>query len=459
MVSRDRPLGTSLLGLKSAPAERKPDKRRLRFLGPCEKLQKLPGFFRPRIPRNQDRQVVSVLLQANNVARITSEFHAAIRNLSGNLIAYVEAICVVGFLVMAILQSAKDLTPARAWFNRSWLRAWLFEKAEVVNIDEKPESSPGIQNMMPEAPKPDRSTALKQFVDAAEESILRTATAGDSRAFYQMQLEQLCGQLNAVAQAALGTPKLYWEFVTLFGSLAGSADLKSVRTGEDGDSSYPDALGRVAQSMQRSIDAIQIAAGASWKRYLRWTALILSYAILSAAAWLNSLSTSSMWWFLVMLTGVWFAGVNIAGSIRPKDLHARDREIPWKEPPTRWILFSFGRFSSLSRIKEGCAAIPCLLEAPVNSNLGYLGSSTWELLAQVWQSSSIFEKNSRPTGKKTIQPGGYSLLASAGFFLWSPRLSLAPLKESSRKSGAAFLSCSPGVGFPASLLRSPVIWS
>ncbi len=274
-----------------------------------------------------------MLLQANNVARITSEFHAAIRNLSGNLIAYVEAICVVGFLVMAILQSAKDLTPARAWFNRSWLRAWLFEKAEVVNIDEKPESSPGIQNMMPEAPKPDRSTALKQFVDAAEESILRTATAGDSRAFYQMQLEQLCGQLNAVAQAALGTPKLYWEFVTLFGSLAGSADLKSVRTGEDGDSSYPDALGRVAQSMQRSIDAIQIAAGASWKRYLRWTALILSYAILSAAAWLNSLSTSSMWWFLVMLTGVWFAGVNIAGSIRPKDLHARDREIPWKEPP------------------------------------------------------------------------------------------------------------------------------
>jgi len=273
-----------------------------------------------------------VLLQANNVARITSEFHAAIRNLSGNLIAYVEAICVVGFLVMAILQSAKDLTPARAWFNRSWLRAWLFEKSGVVNIDEKPESSPGIQNMMSEVPKPDRSTALKQFVDAAEESILRTATAGDARAFYQMQLEQLCGQLNAVAQAALGTPKLYWEFVTLFGSLAGSADLKSVRAGEDRDSSYPDALGRVAQSMQRSIDAIQIAAGASWKRYLRWTALILSYAILSAAAWLNSLSTSSMWWFLVMLTSGWFAGVNIAGSIRPKDLHARDREIPWKEP-------------------------------------------------------------------------------------------------------------------------------
>jgi len=276
--------------------------------------------------------VVSVLLQANNVARITSEFHAAIRNLSGNLIAYVEAICVVGFLVMAILQSAKDLTPARAWFNRSWLRAWLFEKSGVVNIDEKPESSPGIQNMMSEVPKPDRSTALKQFVDAAEESILRTATAGDARAFYQMQLEQLCGQLNAVAQAALGTPKLYWEFVTLFGSLAGSADLKSVRAGEDRDSRYPDALGRVAQSMQRSIDAIQIAAGASWKRYLRWTALILSYAILSAAAWLNSLSTSSMWWFLVMLTSGWFAGVNIAGSIRPKDLHARDREIPWKEP-------------------------------------------------------------------------------------------------------------------------------
>jgi hypothetical protein len=276
--------------------------------------------------------VVSVLLQANNVARITSEFHAAIRSLSGNLIAYVEAICVVAFLVMAILQSAKDLTPARAWFNRSWLRAWLFEKAGVVNIDEKPESSPGIQNRMSEVPKPDRSTAFKQFVDAAEESILRTATAGDARAFYQMQLEQLCGQLNAVAQAALGTPKLYWEFVTLFGSLAGSADLKSVRAGEDGDSSYPDALGRVAQSMQRSIDAIQIAAGASWKRYLRWTALILSYAVLSAAAWLNSLSTSSMWWFLVMLTGGWFAGVHIAGSIRPKELHARDGEIPWKEP-------------------------------------------------------------------------------------------------------------------------------
>jgi hypothetical protein len=271
-----------------------------------------------------------VLLQANNVARITSEFHAAMRNLSGNLIAYVEAICVVGFLVMAILQSAKDLTPARAWFNRSWLRAWLFEKAGVVN-DEKPESSPGIQNVMSKVPKADRSAALKPFVDAAEESILRTATAGDARAFYQMQLEQLCGQLNAVAQAALGTPKLYWEFVTLFGSLAGSADLKSVR--EDGDSSYRDALGRVAQSMQRSIDAIQIAAGASWKRYLRWTALILSYAILSAAAWLNNLSTSSMWWFLVMLTGGWFAGVNIAGGIRPNDLHARDREIPWKEPP------------------------------------------------------------------------------------------------------------------------------
>lgn len=281
-----------------------------------------------------------MLLQADN----SNALSQAVRQLSANLMSYIAAISATGFLSMALIQSIKDFTPARRWFQRDWLHKWIAARYTLL-------MGSGFSLMRDEL-KIDGAMeglfdlAAEEFSNEVEESIVRIATAGDSRAFYQMQLEQLCGQLNAVAQIALESPATHTKFVQVFGQLAGAEDLLRVLAGqptpagmevnleeqgkqgdseEQGDAEdggeqeseaervkYGESLGRIAQAMQRSIDAIQIAAGAKWRLYLRWAAIGFSIVILSAATAFAGLSKTgnSDWqkWVLLVLAGSWISG-------------------------------------------------------------------------------------------------------------------------------------------------------
>ena len=48
---------------------------------------------------------------------------------ASHLSAYVIALSIIGGVSMALLQTLKDLLPARQWFQRYYLRKWMEEGA------------------------------------------------------------------------------------------------------------------------------------------------------------------------------------------------------------------------------------------------------------------------------------------------------------------------------------------
>src|SRR5580693_8481151 len=80
---------------------------------------------------------------------------------------YVGGLSIIGGVSMALLQTAKDLLPARQWFQRYYLRKWLEEGAAQAREN--------FHN-------PNVSAA------AAQSDLLTLAVDGDQGAFYDLQI-------------------------------------------------------------------------------------------------------------------------------------------------------------------------------------------------------------------------------------------------------------------------------
>lgn len=212
-----------------------------------------------------------------------NEFLADLANQGSSLL---EPIVAVGILSMAIIQTVKDLLPVRRVFQRRFLRAWLAGQQERARTT-------------PAAGSPPAETDAKD----AEADLVRLATAGDASAFFDLPIEQLCGQMNAAMQVALDYPKGHQDVVRLLAASAPPADVELLIQSWEQDSQRLDSLettakdalvqarARVAHATQRAIDGLQIAAGSRWKLHLQLAAFALSFAITTLAA----LSGATKW--------------------------------------------------------------------------------------------------------------------------------------------------------------------
>ena len=170
----------------------------------------------------------------------------------------------VGIVTMAILQLLKDLLPTRRWFQRWWLRHfWLYRNADENEIS-------------------------REHADRALEQLIVLATAGDDKALFNLPVEQLIGQLNAATQALLDRPREP-QHADLMHILAPHAadDVKVLleprpKTKEK-LTVYVDSRNRVAQQVQRSLDALQIAMGYRWSWLLQVLSVIISAIIIWAS--------------------------------------------------------------------------------------------------------------------------------------------------------------------------------
>jgi len=131
----------------------------------------------------------------------------------------------------------------------------------------------------------------------AEQDLIRLATAGDESAFYDLAIEQLCGQITAAATVVLDFPAMHRDLLTCLAAEAGQEDRSALlraadlgraaldRMRTDAPNDYQilvDARSRVTHQVQRSIDALQIAAGFRWKLRLQSAAFVIS-CVLTAA--------------------------------------------------------------------------------------------------------------------------------------------------------------------------------
>lgn len=178
----------------------------------------------------------------------------------------------IGLLSMATIQILKDTLPIRRMFQRRWLRQWLYEHSR--RLKEVNSSKPEFD------------------ISKAEAQLIGLATDGDSSALYSLPIEQLCGQLNAAAQAVLEQPELNEDLLLHLASNAGRDDIQFVlncsrfyrnQTGVrlEGEarahfSTCVDARNRVAYQVQRAIDSLQLSVSNYWKLFFQVCSIVLS---------------------------------------------------------------------------------------------------------------------------------------------------------------------------------------
>jgi hypothetical protein len=190
-----------------------------------------------------------------NEADIISKF---VETVSKNMLSFASAMAAVGVLSMAIIQTLKDMLPLRNWFQQRYLLDWLTRKAGEAEGNS--------------VPRPDVGIALRDLV--------RLATAGDGKALYDLQIEQMCGQMNAAMQVVLDYPAEHSDLLRCMAALARPSDIEELlKAGQRQKTpEQVDARTRVMHQVQRAIDAFQITAAYRWKLYLQIASFALSFA-------------------------------------------------------------------------------------------------------------------------------------------------------------------------------------
>ncbi len=233
---------------------------------------------------------------------------AFLQNVAASWSAYLSGIVALGVLSMAVLQTVKDLLPIRRLYQQRFLRRWLAAKGGA-----------GVD------------------VPAVERDLIALATDGDRDAFYDLPIEQLCGQMSAAAQVVLDYPASHPALLRCLSSQApGPAvdrlvNMKtSLRQAFETLKSSPspqaraeldelgDAKARVMHQIQRSIDALQITAAYRWKLGFQLAAFVLSCGI-------AFLATGAQEWPIASRLFVALAGGFLAPVAR--DLQAKLQQV------------------------------------------------------------------------------------------------------------------------------------
>jgi hypothetical protein len=197
---------------------------------------------------------------------------------------YLAAVTALGTLTMALLQVIKDTTPVRRWFQRYKMRNCLHQHAEIAKK---------------------RFHPLRVCATDAEKEILELAADEDEKAFYDLEIEKLCGQWNTAAQIVIDSPKLYPNSFACMAARVSKEDFERVKGRDLPEPLLPhmevalshdeqkermkkrqdflEARTRVAHQVQRTIDAFQISTSFRWKWILQLASFGISFTLLGIA--------------------------------------------------------------------------------------------------------------------------------------------------------------------------------
>jgi hypothetical protein len=177
---------------------------------------------------------------------------------------YILALNVIGGISMAMLQTAKDLFPMRRAFQRRELKKWFEAGAGRVNAHMK-----------------DKGFSARK----GENTLLDLAANADFKAFFDLQIEDLCGLFNATIQVVLESSTLYEDLLWITASRAELQDVKVVAgpIPTPMNQAYLDARNRVLHQCQRAIGAFQVDCDFRWKWMMQLLALVLSTLLALAA--------------------------------------------------------------------------------------------------------------------------------------------------------------------------------
>lgn len=182
----------------------------------------------------------------------------------------------IGFMVMALIQLVRSLFRIRGRFHRAAVRRWLLRGIERHRQRDDHRSTA-------------RGTEPKPPDDEAVDRLVRLATTHDDTLLFDLPIEQLCGQISAAADRALDDPADHKYLLLGLAGEAGVADAREYprlweqnRRSKRPSEAFLDARAGLTHHIQRNIDGLQIAAGMTWRRRLRWCAVGLAFVFAAA---------------------------------------------------------------------------------------------------------------------------------------------------------------------------------
>ncbi len=211
-------------------------------------------------------------------------------SIQSHYLAYLTAVSSIGVLSMALIQMLKDLLPLKSTFQRFALRQWILKQIRAETM--APALTQAAKNARQHVKRGEAPADPEERYRKAEQDLILLATAGDAGALYDLETEQLCGQINAAVQVTLDGP---WRYPELFQCLAAKADDQDVElllqhvTGQklhdaagaltEEGKALLEARNRVTHMIQRNVDAFQIESGYRWQWWMKLLALALSFMI------------------------------------------------------------------------------------------------------------------------------------------------------------------------------------
>jgi hypothetical protein len=191
--------------------------------------------------------------------------------LSSRWLDFFKALVGLSVLTMAIIQVGKNLFFLRYWFNRRHMMSWLEERAHQAKTNHHRNCS----------------------ATNAEKKLLHIATGGDTRAFYDTEIDDLCRQWVSAAQFLVDYPAQSPDLFDVLVADAHQGDVKiacEAITHElttEQRRTLIDAKNRLRALVQRSIEAFRLATSSRWQRELQ-TASFITSILLALVALLQS---------------------------------------------------------------------------------------------------------------------------------------------------------------------------
>jgi hypothetical protein len=200
--------------------------------------------------------------------------------------AIVLVLC-IAFLAMALLQGVRSVVPFRGWFHARYIRRRFIiteRDIDALRMSLKFHSASGP------------TARYKARAEGNLKKLLRLVNATNQTTFFNLPIEQVCGQISAVAELLLSEisesrrTEAIFELDTeyLLTNLAGPNGaayaleffaLRNVGQMQEHIEYKSDLRNRIAYQIQRNIDQIQIVTKTSWQRTLRLLAVAISIAI------------------------------------------------------------------------------------------------------------------------------------------------------------------------------------
>lgn len=265
----------------------------------------------------------SAAFNLSNTATNQTQIAQGLHTITEALSQWAIPIAAVGTVSMAILQSFKNQTPIRNWYQKVRLRKWLlssirggYSKSWITRLKHGlhlrfPSKKDEKAKLKVEAPRKEQLDRLKEV----EDDLIALATSGDREAFYDLPIDGLCDQIRKVVSVILDYPNLHEELLRVLARGANSCDIalllnaqrtdgkgqdaptkqeatdnaqqtaavvQAVPTKEEAANAFREitaAKSRVLSQIRCSVDAMQISIGFRWKFWLQSASMVLSTVI------------------------------------------------------------------------------------------------------------------------------------------------------------------------------------